>query len=134
MSDLFRKLRGQNEPQASPSQSYSLQAGQSHPFRDRPGSTSTTSGSTMTQPKSKSAAPRTKDGDRQHAYQPPAVQDPGVVYEWEPPTFGEILKDLGLRMLEVGIAASAYAIGEEIAYFFRKRRFYTQEQRDRRDW
>jgi hypothetical protein len=62
------------------------------------------------------------------------VQEKGVVTEWEPPTFTEILKDLGLRMLEVSIAAAALAVGEEIAYFFRKRRFYTEEQKQRGRW
>jgi hypothetical protein len=82
----------------------------------------------------KSVIPKTSrepDGDRESAYEPPAVRDDGVVYEWEPPGFREILKDLGLRMLEVGIAAFAAEAGMEIAYFFTKRRFYTSEQKRR---
>lgn len=69
---------------------------------------------------------RNADGDRPAAYEPPAVrrrEDQGDVYEWKAPTFGDVLMDLGLRMLEVGIGAAAYAVGEEIAYFFKKRRF-----------
>lgn len=46
------------------------------------------------------------------------------MYEWKPPGFADILADLGLRILEVGLASAAYAIGEEIAYFFKKRRFH----------
>lgn len=73
---------------------------------------------------------RMPDGDRPPAYQPPAVRDDAYVVDWEPPRFSEMLKDLGLRMLEVGLAAA----GQEIAYFFSKRRFFTEEQRRRRDW
>ncbi len=89
----------------------------------------------MVQPSGKKPAARTavrkEDGDREHAYSPPVKRDDGVVYEWEPPGVREILKDLGLRILEVTIASAALAMGEEIAYFFRKRRFYTDEQKRR---
>lgn len=137
MSDLFRKLKENNPSGPASSSQYGFQGG-GHPFRDRPGTTSTTSSSTMvrqTPKKSKQQQyKRTEDGDRPPAYQPPAVQDPGTVVDWEPPGFGEMLKDLGLRVLEVGIAAAAMAAGEEVAYFFRKRRMFTDEQRRRRDW
>lgn len=74
---------------------------------------------------------RNQDGDRPAAYDPPAVrrrEDEGDLYEWKPPGFGDILADLGLRLLEVGVAAAAYAVGEEIAYFFKKRRFTTNNR------
>jgi len=71
---------------------------------------------------------------RPPAYHPPAAREDGQVYDWEPPGTRDILKDLGLRVLEVALAAGALAIGEEIAYFFKKRRFFTRGQRDRRDW
>jgi hypothetical protein len=58
------------------------------------------------------------DTDRPYAYGPPEVHQEGEIYQ--PPTVGPILKDLGLRMLEVAIAA----IASEIAYFFTRRRFY----------
>jgi len=137
MSNLFQKLRENNSsPGASPSSAYSFgQGAANHPFRERPGTT-TTSGATMVTPNRGAKPPpqRSAEGDRPHAYAPPVKQDPGVVYEWEPPSFVEILKDLGLRILEVSIAAAAYAAGEEVAYFFRRRRFYTDEQRQRRDF
>lgn len=55
--------------------------------------------------------------DRPYAYGPPEVRDEGEVYK---PEMASILADLGLRMLEVAIAA----IASEIAYFFTRRRFY----------
>lgn len=61
---------------------------------------------------------RNADVDRQYAYAP-AARANGAVEVWRPPTFGEILKELGWRMLE----ASIQAAGAEIAYFFSKRRF-----------
>jgi hypothetical protein len=73
-----------------------------------------------------------KDVDRPWAYQPSSPQT--QIARWEPPTFAEVMKDLGLRVLEVMIAAVADAIGREIAYFFSKRRFYTSDQRVRKDW
>lgn len=126
--DLFRKLRERTSSPQKKSE-YSFGGGGDSPFSRRPGS-STTAPSTARSPSS----PRGEDYDREPAYRPPAERQEGKVYEWEPPGAREILKDLGLRILEVAIAASAYAIGEEIAYFFRKRRFYTNEQRQRRDW
>lgn len=57
-----------------------------------------------------------------------------MVYEWQPPSFWEIFKVLGLRVLEVVIAAGAHAAGREIAYFFGDRRFFTQDQYERRDY
>jgi hypothetical protein len=61
-----------------------------------------------------------------------APQDPGYVYEWNPPTFMDILAELGLQVIEVVIAAGAYAAGQQIAYFFSSRRFYTQDMWNRR--
>jgi hypothetical protein len=58
------------------------------------------------------------DTDRPYAYGPPEVYQDGEIYK--PPAMGSILADLGLRMLEVAIAA----IASEIAYFFTRRRFY----------
>ena len=63
--------------------------------------------------------------DRPLAYPVGEVDMDGMVVEWEPPTVREILKDLGLRMLEVGIAAAA----QEVAYFFHKRRFIPRSRR-----
>lgn len=129
--DLFRRLR-ERESSPKKKKEYSFGSGGDSPFSRRPGSSTTSTTTTRT-----SSAPSPKRGndyDREPAYQPPVPQREGKVYEWEPPGTREILKDLGLRVLEVAIAASAYAIGEEIAYFFRKRRFYTREQQDRRDW
>ena len=62
---------------------------------------------------------RTDDGDRPAGFMPPAVVQPGTVTEWRPPGLKDILLDLGLRMLEVGIQAAAL----EVAYFFTRRRF-----------
>lgn len=136
MSDLFRKLRENNAQGTDSSSKYGFQGG-GHPFRDRPGA-STTSKGTMVRPGVTRTDSRTDsraaDGDRESAYHPPVERDSGVVVEWEPPGLAEILKDLGLRILETSIAAAAYTAGEEIAYFFRKRRLFTQRQRDRRDW
>lgn len=64
---------------------------------------------------------RQDDADRPAAYSPPAVREEAQAQVWVPPTVGEILRDLGLRMLEVAIGAAA----QEIAYFFTKRRFHT---------
>tara|TARA_B100000214_G_C23920208_1_gene605657 strand:+ start:122 stop:568 length:447 start_codon:yes stop_codon:yes gene_type:complete len=58
------------------------------------------------------------DTDRPYAYGPPEVYQEGEIYK--PPGMGSILADLGLRMLEVAIAA----VASEIAYFFTRRRFY----------
>lgn len=66
---------------------------------------------------------RNSDGDRPFAYAPPALREQGVVHEWQPPTFGEVLKDLGLRIIEAAFGAVALAVGNEIYYFFQKRRF-----------
>lgn len=55
--------------------------------------------------------------DRPWAYMP--RDQSGYVEEWRPPTFWQILKDLGLRMVENMIAAAAY----EVAAFFTRRRF-----------
>tara|TARA_Y100000310_G_scaffold254803_1_gene261980 strand:- start:1064 stop:1456 length:393 start_codon:yes stop_codon:yes gene_type:complete len=56
------------------------------------------------------------DVDRELAYRPPVQNQ---VTTWKPPTFWEIMGDLGLRVVEVGIAS----IAQEIAYFFTRRRF-----------
>lgn len=61
---------------------------------------------------------RNQDGDRPYPYVP-AVRQSGAAEHWRPPTWKEILKDLGWRMLESGIQAVAY----EIAYYFGNRRF-----------
>ena len=170
MSNLFQKIREANSHQppsgSSPTSGYSWGGSPtnvSHPFRDRPG-TSSTSTSSMVVPNGRPAQnqhpPRNHAGDRPHAYAPPPTNPhptsphpprpphpPGhahhpvhthsqqpdpYVYEWQPPSFGAILADLGLRILERGIAAAAFAIGEEIAYFFKERRFYTEDQWKRR--
>jgi hypothetical protein len=62
---------------------------------------------------------RTQDADRPYAYAPPAVHQSGHVDHWRPPTVGEIMKELGWRVIEAGIQA----VTAEIAYFFTKRRF-----------
>lgn len=59
---------------------------------------------------------RNADGDRPYPYAP--QKQNGAVEHWRPPTWREILKELGWRMLESGIQAVAY----EIAYFFGNRR------------
>ena len=59
---------------------------------------------------------RNSDGDRPYPYAP--QKQNGAVEHWRPPTWREILKELGWRMLESGIQAVAY----EIAYFFGNRR------------
>lgn len=127
--DLFKRLR---ERESSPQKTtqYSFGAGGDSPFSRRP-SPSTTS-KPSTRPSNPLTPKRTDDFDREPAYLPPAEVREGRVYEWEPPSRRERIKDLGLRILEAAIAAGAYAIGEEIAYFFRKRRFYTREEEDRR--
>ena len=56
--------------------------------------------------------------DRDLAYQPP-VRNPNQAISWSPPSLRDILADLGLRLIEVGIASMA----QEIAYFFAHRRF-----------
>ena len=58
------------------------------------------------------------DTDRPYAYGPPEVYEEAEVYR--KPEVSTILADLGLRMLEVAIAA----VASEIAYFFTRRRFY----------
>lgn len=134
--ELFRKLRERSTPEKKSEYSFggSSRGGDS-PFSRRPSSTTSQStATTRSTPAVIAGVKRDAGGDRPPAYQPPATREEGKVYEWEPPGFRDIMKDLGLRVLEVAIAASAYAIGEEIAYFFRKRRFYTREQRNRRDW
>ena len=60
---------------------------------------------------------RNADGDRPYPYAP--QRQNGAVEHWRPPTWREILKELGWRMLESGIQAVAY----EIAYYFGNRRF-----------
>jgi hypothetical protein len=136
MSELFRKLKENNGDSR-----YGFQGGSQHPFRDRPGVSSTSRG-TMVKPgrKTSSNDPKHREtvqmrtGDRPVAYEPPEADDEDFIVEWEPPHFSEMLKDLGLRMLEVGIGAAALAIGQEVAYYFGKRRMFTREQRDRRDY
>ena len=150
--DIFNRLRSNNA--ATPprdSSRYSFQGGaapQQQPqsnFSSRPGT-----GPTITRPTTTTQVPgtgpvrapfqppRDASGDRPAAYDqgtrdmppqyaPPAVrrrEDEGDLYEWKPPGFSDILKDLGLRLLEVVIAAGAVAAGEEIAYFFKRRRFH----------
>jgi hypothetical protein len=150
-SELFKRLRenaGVRPDTSDPSSRYSFGAAGYSPLRERPGTTPTMSALGNAKP----AEPRrTTDGDRPHAYlppeavssaqpqqpqaqQPPAVRQREVIQEFEPPTFTEILKDLGLRIVEVGFAAAALAVGQEIAYFFTRRRFYTDEQIRRREW
>ncbi len=68
---------------------------------------------------------RTDEADRPYAYMPPQVQQPGVVVEWHPPTLRDILIDLGLRLVEVGVQS----IASEIAYFFTRRRFIPPHMR-----
>lgn len=134
MSELFRKLKENNGDSR-----YGFQGG-THPFRDRPG-VSSTSRSTLVKPNRKnsssgysSSSVQVRTGDRPVAYRPPESQDDDYAVDWEPPTFRELLKDLLLRLLEVGIAALALALGQEIAHFFSKRRLFTSEQRLRRDY
>jgi hypothetical protein len=64
--------------------------------------------------------------DRAYAYQP--RQEQGYVEEYRPPTFWQILADLGLRALEAAIGAAAY----EMAVFFTRRRFVPPRDNDRR--
>jgi len=78
-------------------------------------------------------AERNSDGDRIGAHEVPVLRKQEDLHEWEPPTFGEILKDLGLRVLEVAVAAAAFAAGEEIAYFFRRRRLYPRKPTNYRE-
>tara|TARA_Y100000034_G_scaffold135542_1_gene207908 strand:+ start:759 stop:1190 length:432 start_codon:yes stop_codon:yes gene_type:complete len=61
---------------------------------------------------------RIDDSDRDLAYQPPDRRKDQAV-AWSPPSFWDIMADLGLRVVEVGIAS----IAQEIAYFFTRRRF-----------
>jgi hypothetical protein len=78
------------------------------------------------------ATPVKKDGrvvaidnqDRDMAYQPPVAR-PEQAVAWSPPSLWDILSDLGLRVVEVGIAS----IAQEVAYFFAKRRFLPQYMR-----
>ena len=124
--NLFNQLRQQNDTEKPDnSRPYSFRGGGDSPFRTkRPSS-----------PNTFKAKPRGKEpADREPAYQPPAAREDGHVYEWQPPGAREVMKDLGLRILEVAIAAGVLAIGEEVAYFFKKRRFFTRDQRDRKDW
>jgi len=131
--ELFRKLRERSTPEKKSEYSFGGGRGGDSPFSSRRTS-STTSRTSTSKTTTSLNTKRNNDGDRPPAYQPPAAREEGKVYEWEPPGFKDIMKDLGLRVLEVAIAASAHAIGEEIAYFFRKRRFFTKSQRGRRDW
>ena len=61
---------------------------------------------------------RIDESDRDLAYRPP-VQNQDQAIVWKPPTFWEIMSDLGLRVVEVGVAS----IAQEVVYFFSKRRF-----------
>lgn len=129
-NNLFATLR-RNRVHDDPA--YTFQ-GDSRPpevrsFRDRPG--------VQTTPPPQQAAPRgptivrqerNVEGDRPYAYPVPTHESTDL-YEWKPPSTSEILADLGLRVLEVAIAAAAYAAGEEIAYFFRQRRFGNHRRR-----
>ena len=67
---------------------------------------------------------RLDDDDRELAYRPPAPPAERAV-SWQAPTFWEIMADLGLRVVEVGIAS----IASEIAYFFTRRRFMPRHLR-----
>lgn len=133
-NNLFETLRRNRLENGSP---YSFQGDTRPPpetrsFRDRPG--------VQTTPPQTHPAPtvgrsptiirqeRNAEGDRPYAY-PVPVQESTDLYEWRPPSTGEVLADLGLRVLEVAIAAAAYAAGEEIAYFFRQRRFGNHRRR-----
>ena len=58
----------------------------------------------------------------------PENEEPYTVTHWVPPTFGEILRDLGYRMLEVAISSAA----QEVAYFFMYRRFGPKRGDNRR--
>lgn len=75
-------------------------------------------GASMAAPRGLVPNARNQDGDRPYPYAP-AVRQSGAAEHWRPPTWKEILKDLGWRMLESGIQAVAY----EIAYYFGNRRF-----------
>jgi hypothetical protein len=126
---LYHQLLAKGTKDSSPSSSSS---GGNYGFR---GSRGRFSGSTKKPPKQKGtpeprdrgpAVPVVRDGrvqkvdevDRELAYRPPAPSQQQVV-SWSPPTFWDILSDLGLRVVEVGIAS----IAQEIAYFFTRRRF-----------
>ena len=102
------------------------------PFRDRPGQAAPTGAvipTTLVRPAAQVAAagghhatPRDAQGERPVAFQAPVTREQGVVYEWEAPGWGDVFKDLGLRCFEVALGAAAYAIGEEVWYYFRQRR------------
>ena len=139
--DLLRRLREGSA--GRPDGRYSFQGGGQVPtFRDRPGVPTAAFRPGNGQPQTQTVRQgedkqgptlvkyeRDQNGDRPSAHEPPAQRtraDEGQAYEWKPPGYKDILFDLGLRVLEVGIAAAAYAIGEEVAYFFRRRRFHAK--------
>jgi hypothetical protein len=129
--DMFRRLRQGSSSDRRTNQEYSFQReGTAPSFRTRPGSTgsSTKRAGTTSSPSITSRYKRQEDGDRPPA-RPPVVREEGVIYEYEEFTFKDKLKDLGLRILEVGVGAAAYAIGEEVAHYFRKRRFFPKRRR-----
>ena len=138
--DLFDKLRArQGSGERSP---YSFTGGNSgdSPFRRKPAKP-TTPERGAPRPTAKSpgnarprAPKRDRDGDRPAAYSPPATREQGVMYEYEPPMMREAFKELGLRMFEVILGAAARAAGDEVAYYFERRRFYTRQRRDRKEW
>lgn len=64
--------------------------------------------------------------DRPYAYRPRAEE--GFVEEWRPPSFWQIMADMGLRALEAAIGAAFY----EMAVFFTRRRFMPPGQQQNR--
>ena len=150
--DIFSKLRAGNAAQPRQDSPYSFRGGaapqqqpQQSSFSSRPGTGPTITRSTPTTQTTGTGPvrapfhpPRDAQGDRPAAYDvgtrdmppeyaPPSVrrrEDEGDMYEWKPPGFSDILVDLGLRLVEVAIGAVGLAVGEELAYFFRKRRFH----------
>jgi hypothetical protein len=120
---------GQQKPQSSSGGSrFGVRTTATQPGRFSGGGDSSSSNSTTRSKASDRpiATPVKKDGriiaadrgDRDLAYSPPVAQQNQATV-WSPPTVGEIFADLGLRLIEVGIASMA----QEVAYFFADRRF-----------
>lgn len=132
--DLFASLRKNNRNTGSSSNpNYSFGGGDS-PFSGRSTSNNKNSTQAFSPADAQKMSIPNPEG-RPPAYEPPVVKDRGVVYEWEPPSTRESLKRMGMFMLEAFVAAGAKAVGDSIWYFIQsKRRFYTQDERDRRDW
>jgi hypothetical protein len=72
---------------------------------------------------------RDENGDRPSAL--PARRGDGVVYEYHEDTWGDVWFELGLRVFETGFAALALAVGEEVFYYFRQRRFHRHHEHRR---